>query len=627
MRSYVMKHLAVRLTVSMALIVPALPLVAQGRTRVLNCRGGSGLTLKVDLDPSPRRASDVVMVLGYTPAKPGVGDVHALTPGTCTWNEDGFADVPVEPGHVRFDVARQAQAWSDTGTREMDTTARAAVFYPDPITLPRYLSDPSHYYYFYVDDQTNLGYPYGALFESGSPTRVTIHGPLVLADNTRRDLLCRGGSAGLRFGGGGTVGTNLVKVILTYRVSATVPGPIGAGLSPGSCSWTDRTAMPKEPGTIAFITPANAQLKQAQSGTTVDRSPTAAEHYPDMTTIAEYLKDPTHFWSFSVMSKDPDSAIAHAVWHRDLTNVIATGRTTETSTNVNLPRSVTGGSPFKPGGAGSTSSVTSVLDIRNVVVRTGLEGVSILFDAAPNLKPTVAINLTDPVMRNSVYEFNGTPTQLTVSGTPNGTLWHYTAAIATPLPRDTRYHYIITAPQGADSRLNQKIGEFKTLGQYVTISFSEINLLSDGDKESNGDILVDFSTCPASAVPGYYLSDAQGAPMDWGDGHHKINVQLKSAAGNAPDKFRLLVTLIDDDRTSVDLTTNANPPKLSCSDQSTVDPGKNKSWEWNTAIIDFDLTKMPGAAAGDSFVRRSKPLANGSTVMFEIRGAILVTRQ
>jgi len=65
-------------------------------------------------------------------------------------------------------------------------------------------------------------------------------------------------------------------VVLGYRVSATVPGPAGYGLSPGSCAWTDRTAMPKEPGQIVFRTARNAQIKQAQSGS-IDRSPTAAE--------------------------------------------------------------------------------------------------------------------------------------------------------------------------------------------------------------------------------------------------------------------------------------------------------------------------------------------------------------
>ena len=596
------------------------------------------MVVRLDQDPSPRDTNYVVMVVEYKPSVAGVKDERALKPGTCSWNLTGFAGLPVEPGRVRFDVKRFAQAWNDTGTRSMDTTARAAVFYPDPITLPRYFGDSTHYYKFFVDDKSLYSGSFGPLFDSGYPTYVTIHGPLALAhttssveradaaaSNTPRDLLCRGGSAGLGFGGGTSAGTNLVKVVLTYRVSATVPGPIGAALSPGSCSWTDRTAMPKEPGTIAFITPANAQLKQTQSGAAVDRSPTAAERYPDMRTIPEYLKDPTHYWSFSVMSKDPDSALANTVWKREMANVIGTALP-GTSPTLRLPRSVTGGEPYKPGGAGSTSSVTSVLDIKNVVVRTGLEGVSILFDAAPNLKPTVAINPTDPVMRNSVYVFNGTPIQLTVSGTPTGTMWHYTAAIPTPLPRDTRYHYIISAPQGANSRANQQIGEFKTLGQYVTISFTQINLLSDGDSDSNGDITVDFDVCPRQTSMSGYLLSQNLNPLDWGDGPHKVDVTLKSETGNMPDKFRVFVTVVDDDISITD-GSPVNRPKISCREPSDPAPGKSPSYEWNTAVLEFDLTKYPGSTAGDSFIRRSKPLANGSTVMFEVRGAFSVTRK
>jgi hypothetical protein len=57
-----------------------------------------------------------------------------------------------------------------------------------------------------------------------------------------------------------------------------------------------------------------------------------------------------------------------------------------------------------------------------------------------------------------------------------------------------------------------------------------------------------------------------------------------------------------------------------------VDPGGNEGGEWNSLVMDIDLTKYPGAKAGDSFVRRSKPLAGGSTVSFEIRGSFLITR-
>jgi len=58
-----------------------------------------------------------------------------------------------------------------------------------------------------------------------------------------------------------------------------------------------------------------------------------------------------------------------------------------------------------------------------------------------------------------------------------------------------------------------------------------------------------------------------------------------------------------------------------------VQPGSTSTLEWNTITMDFDLTKYPGAKATERFVRRSKPLQNGSDLMFEIRGSITVERK
>src|SRR5215213_1956906 len=197
---------------------------AQGAIRELYCRGTAGMVLRVDQDPSPRDPANVVMVLEYRrPTQLPGSDIRALEPGTCTWNPLGFPGAPVEPGRVRFDVRREAQPWSATGKRDMDTTARAAVFFPDPITLPRYFNIPTNYWKFFVDLSTNLSLSFGALYESGGATWVSIEGPVQLANDARRDLLCRGGSAGLLYGGGTNAGDNLAKVILGYRVSATVP--------------------------------------------------------------------------------------------------------------------------------------------------------------------------------------------------------------------------------------------------------------------------------------------------------------------------------------------------------------------------------------------------------------------
>ena len=602
------------LGVALALIVASTPAGAQGRVRELSCRGNTGLPLKVDLDPSPRDTANVVMSLDYKrPSTLPGSDLRKLEPGTCTWNPHGFPDTPTEPGRVRFDVRRQGQPWSATGTRMMDTTVGAARFFPDPITLPRYLNDPNHYWKFYVDDVTNLAYSFNQLFDDGLPTYVNITGPVQLANDVRRDLLCRGGTSGLLYGGGASAGNNLAKIQLTYRVSPNVPGASGSGLATGSCAWTNRTAMPPEPGKIWFITASNAQLKQTQSGTTVDRSPTAAERYPDVRSIPEYLKDPAHYWTFNVASRDPDSALTNGPWKPDFTNVVTGTRTTATSTTRSQPSSLPGGGVFQPGGAGSTSAVQTIYDIKNVSVTPGLEGVAIRFDAAPNIKPTVTLTPGN----------GGTAISLAVGGAPNGTMWRYSAASTTKLERNTKYAYRIDAPATAQARANSTSGAFKTLGQFVRISITRIDILNDSDTDGDGDFGFAFETCPfaaaASASVGSWISNY----LEWSEGPHPVNLTLENTAGTAPDRFRLVAMGADNDMNFT--SRRHNGATISCTTPNV--PEKNASYEWNYAEVDFDLVKYPGAKAGDSFVRRSKSLANGSTVSFEIRGSFLVTRQ
>jgi hypothetical protein len=599
----------------LVVLLAASPLRAQGVTRELVCRGNTGMTLRIDQDPSPRDTANVVMVLEFTRSTKALGgDFRALDPGTCSWNPVSVATIPPEPSRVRFEVRREAQPWSATGRRMMDTTVRAAVFMPDPITLPRYLLDPAHYWTFYVNDATYLAYSHMARFESGLPTYVWIDGPVQLANDVRRELLCRGGTSGLLWGGGTTVGNNLAKVQLTYRVSPTVPGASGAGLAAGSCAWTSRTAMPPEPGKIWFITSSNAQLRQMQSGTTIDRTPTAAERYPDTRSIPEYLKDPAHYWTFAVMSRDPDSALTNGLWKPDYTNVVAGGlRDPGTSTVRSQPTSTVGSQTYTPGGGNVTSSATSVFDIRNVAVTPGLEGVAIRFEAAPNIKPTVTLTPDN----------GGAPISLAVGGAPNGTMWRYSAASTTKLARNTKYAYRIDAPATAQARANSKTGAFKTLGQFVNVRITRIDILSDGDSDGAGDFGFEFESCPASALTSARLGNWIADFLPWSEGQHPVTATLENTSGTAPDRIRVVAVGVDNDMNVA--TSRRRGPTVSCTSPNV--PEKNESYEWNFAELDIDLTKYPGAKAGDSFVRRSKPLANGSRVSFEIRGSLLVTRQ
>ncbi|HEU4829771.1 MAG TPA: hypothetical protein VFT04_11315 [Gemmatimonadales bacterium] len=149
-----------------------------GVTRQLVCRGKEGIDLRIDRDSSPRDPRLAMMTLRYDRSSEASGlDYARLQPGACTWNPGSFDGVPPEPGVVHFDVPREAQPWSATHERQLDTTATAAAHYPDVHTMPRYLGDPAHFWVFYVDDVTNVSVSFGAhVTERRPPTLTTVRG-------------------------------------------------------------------------------------------------------------------------------------------------------------------------------------------------------------------------------------------------------------------------------------------------------------------------------------------------------------------------------------------------------------------------------------------------------------------
>lgn len=137
------------------------------------------------------------------------------------------------------------------------------------------------------------------------------------------ELRCRGGAGAFTFEKYGQdrqlpSGETQVVLRLTFRASPLAAGMTGSGLQPGTCSWVDQPLSNKEPRAIVFDTLANAQLKQTLKGTPVDRSPTAAENYPDAITIPVYLGDRNHYFTFSVnkvlLPMDYFPAQEYGVW-------------------------------------------------------------------------------------------------------------------------------------------------------------------------------------------------------------------------------------------------------------------------------------------------------------------------
>ncbi|HEY0765854.1 MAG TPA: hypothetical protein VGD61_25970 [Pyrinomonadaceae bacterium] len=83
------------------------------------------------------------------------------------------------------------------------------------------------------------------------------------------------------------------------------PGTQGAGtrkpnLNPGQCSWIDRGFRQGEPPQIRLEMVSFAQQAQARHGSPVDRSPTAAERYPDAQNVPQYLSNSDRYWTFWV---------------------------------------------------------------------------------------------------------------------------------------------------------------------------------------------------------------------------------------------------------------------------------------------------------------------------------------
>jgi hypothetical protein len=222
-----------------------------GAARQLVCRGATSLQVTAQQDPSPRHPGKVAVALSYRPNPGAAGTAYEqIEPGACSWNPLGDAGVPAEPGIVYFDLDREG-----------------ATNIPDPARLKIWLSDPRHYWVFYVDDLTNLSLSHGAYGGSFHvPDGLRTKPPKAQSTAFRRERLrCRGGS-GLAFARRGRQGDNLVGVRLTYPVASRAAGPVGGGLEPGTCAWADRTDARQEPGRIMFTTPATPSSSRARTG-------------------------------------------------------------------------------------------------------------------------------------------------------------------------------------------------------------------------------------------------------------------------------------------------------------------------------------------------------------------------
>ena len=113
-----------------------------------------------------------------------------------------------------------------------------------------------------------------------------------------------------------TGGNSIVTMEMWFERGINPAGSRGEGLKPGQCAWVDRGYGGLEPVRVRFETSANAQLVQIRNGSTVDRSPTAAERFPDQQTIPVYMSDSNRFWVFYAYNTNQGylQAPAHQFW-------------------------------------------------------------------------------------------------------------------------------------------------------------------------------------------------------------------------------------------------------------------------------------------------------------------------
>jgi len=119
---------------------------------------------------------------------------------------------------------------------------------------------------------------------------------------TSYELRCRGGALKFNSTPGRTSSSGEQMMNMTIDFAAGTQGasartPI---LTPGQCSWVDRGFRPGEPTQIRLEIVSFAQQQQALHGSPVDRTPTAAERYPDAQNVPQYLSSSDHYWSFWV---------------------------------------------------------------------------------------------------------------------------------------------------------------------------------------------------------------------------------------------------------------------------------------------------------------------------------------
>jgi hypothetical protein len=132
----------------------------------------------------------------------------------------------------------------------------------------------------------------------GSSGEPTVWGAIDQPHAEVISLQCRGGpgfelrSLGFKAAPGGNV---RVAIALTFAANTKAAGSTNQDLEPGTCAPPNRPLGPSEPREIRFLTSAFSQLMAGP----VDLTATAAEYHTDVRSIADYLRSPRRYWTFT----------------------------------------------------------------------------------------------------------------------------------------------------------------------------------------------------------------------------------------------------------------------------------------------------------------------------------------
>ena len=196
----------------------------------------------------------------------------------------------------------------------------------------------------------------------------------------------------------------------------------------------------------------------------------------------------------------------------------------------------------------------------------------------------------------------------------------------------TSRNFGTASPNETDDVTEDFKEEFRTLTQRVTVTINEIYVVSDGDSDSNGDLWFYAESCPLVLTGD--IAGSVHSPVQWSEGRHAVNMDLVSRANadgyripSDPDRLRLLLIGVDDDMEEPVDFGGSTGPRVNCETGGNVEPGSSARADWNAVVMDLDLSRYPGNKGGEPFVRRSLPLRNGSTLAFEVRGYVGVTRE